>query len=185
MSYLISCKSFCNLILTFPFFPTYCTPKFLYCLSFLFFSFFFFSLFFPPPCFSSSLICFPFLVTYSCFTTVCLVWKLSSMHLALTCARLLVKPRQPCSIGRCLRTCVVPHRTAKTLLRPLQSVLWRPPLRAWPLRSLCSQALEGRQVIWSASWWRSLITVFKESERQRRARQGLSKGTTGRAGKHN
>lgn len=66
-----------------------------------------------------------------CALCVCIVWEcLVLMHLALNCARSLVKPRQPCSTGRCLRTCVVPHRTAKTPLRLLQSALLRPLLRA-------------------------------------------------------
>lgn len=62
---------------------------------------------------------------------VCLVWEcLCLMHPTLTCVRLLVKPRQPCSTGRCLRTCAAPRRTAQTTLRLLQSALLRHPLRA-------------------------------------------------------
>lgn len=91
--------------------------------------------FLPPHRFSSLNIC------------ICLVWDWRCfMCTALTYARLPGKPRQPCSTGRCLRTCAAPRHTAKTQLRQLQLVLSRPPLRVWPLASLCSLALEGRQV---------------------------------------
>lgn len=87
MSYSISCKSFCILILTFPFFPTYCTPKFLYCLSFLFFFSFFtsFTNFFFSPVFPSSLICFPFschlFLLYNCLPGLKTFFDASCPHL--------------------------------------------------------------------------------------------------------
>lgn len=65
------------------------------------------------------------------YICLCLVWECPCfMHLALTCTRLLVKQRQPCSTGRCLKTCAALRHTAKTPLRLLQLVLLRPPLKA-------------------------------------------------------
>lgn len=105
-------------------------------------------------------------------TCLLLVWKhLRSLHLqSRTCARSHVKLRRPCSIGRCLRTCVVPRHTAKTTQRPLLLALWRPPLRAWPLPSLFSQALEGRQVTWS--WQVTEDTEYRFSAYIRETEQG-------------
>lgn len=104
-----------------------CKPKLFYSpLSFLSVSFSILYLCLSISFFLSSLLFFTHFPNF-----VCLVWECPClMHLALTCARLLVKPRQPCSTGRCLKTCAAPRRTAKTPLRLLQSVLWRPPLRA-------------------------------------------------------
>lgn len=57
--------------------------------------------------------------------------------------RLPVKPRQPCSTGRCLRSCVASLIWPVTPLRPLLSALSKLPSSAVPALSLCSPRLAG------------------------------------------
>lgn len=100
----------------------------------------------------------PITLPLSVWCSVCL------LHLALACARSLARQKQPCSIGRCSRTCGVPHRTPPTRPRLSPSAPWRPPLRSCPLRSLCSLTLEGRQVAVARLFGRGTQEVCEKPE---------------------
>lgn len=57
--------------------------------------------------------------------------------------RLPVKPRQPCSTGRCLKSCVATLIWPVTPQRLSPLVPWRLPSSAAPAPSLCSRSLAG------------------------------------------
>lgn len=147
-----------TVLLSFP----YVSPVFFSLLSLLMSVHFCVSLPFLPHPFPSLNVCIALAWDWPCLT-----------YIALAYARLPAKPRQPCSTGRCSRTCAAPRRTAKTQLRLLQSALWRLPLRVWPLASLCSLALEGRQVTCSCQVTR---------QKTYRPLRGLKEGDQGQPG---